>query len=331
MEGLLIYNLYTMANDIKSILAAAKKKYGSDAVNFFGDTKVQEVPRISTGFPSIDYVLGGGLPKGRIIQLFGPYSSGKSTLALQFVAQLQRTVKDKSVLFIDLEHGLDPKYAEELGVDMDKLVFAQPNSAEETLNLMRDLGNSGAFSMIVLDSVDALRSQKEIEGSVGDSEMAMRARLLGQALRSMVSEFGNNGCIGLFINQTRSSMQMFGPTETTSGGKALPFFSSVILKCQAKKDYNNNDRCSVTITAKKNKVAPPYRSTELRLNFGQGFDLLYDLASAGKNMGIVNTVGQNHSFGSNEWKTENGYRKAVASNEDLQKALIKEIQKAYKK
>lgn len=292
---------------------------------------IPEVERIPSGLPSIDYILDGGLPKGRIIELFGPYSSGKSTLALTFLAKAQK-IEGKKVVYIDVEHSFDPKYAENIGIDMKHLLLSQPDSGEQVLKIVEALCSSDGVSMIVVDSVASMTTiaanEKAIDGS---ANIGTLARLLSQHLPRVARAAYNSGTIIVFINQVRMMIgQMYGNPETTPGGKALPHNASVRIDVRAKKAEARKDGiegCPVVVKIKKSKVSPPFRETELFLKFDKtGFDVDQDLMNMALTNEIIIKSGGWYSY--KETK-EQGWDSFYAKLKE--KDLIKEISDVLEK
>lgn len=284
---------------IQDLLDAIRKDHGDGSVTLL-DGKSVQVPVISSGSVSLDDILGpGGYPKGRIVEIFGPESSGKTTIALHAIAEAQAA--GGVVAFIDAEHALDMKYAEALGVDIKRLVFSQPDYGEQALDIVSSLTDSGKVSMIVVDSVAALTPKAEIEGEMGDIHVGAQARLMGQALRKLVASAAKHGTIIIFINQIRMKIGvMYGSPETTPGGNALKFYASVRLDVRRKQQIQEGDtavgnQCRVKVV--KNKVAPPFRETELDIVWGQGIDWVSDLIGFCTLKGIIERKGSWFSLG----------------------------------
>ncbi len=277
-----------------------KERFGDGAIMKFGETRKVNVDAISTGCLSLDLAFGvGGVPRGRIIEIFGPESSGKTTLAQHIVAEVQK--KGGIAAFVDAEHALDPDYAERIGVDIKEMLISQPDTGEQALEIVETLVRSNAVDVVVVDSVAALVPQKEIEGEMGDQHMGLQARLMSQALRKLAGIVSKSKTVVIFINQIRHKIGVFfGNPETTSGGNALKFYSSVRLEVrrsaqikQGEKIIGNKVRAKVV----KNKVSAPFKSTEFEIMYNEGISLAGDLVDLGVEHGVLDKSGNSYKFG----------------------------------
>ena len=293
-----------MDDNKKKALAAAlgqiEKQFGKGAVMRLGDGGVDmEMGVISTGSLSLDIALGvGGLPRGRVIEIYGPESSGKTTMALQVIAECQKI--GGAAAFIDAEHALDPPYAGKLGVDIDELMVSQPDTGEQALEITDMLVRSGAVDVVVVDSVAALTPKAEIEGDMGDSHMGLQARLMSQALRKLTSNIKRSNTMVIFINQLRMKIGvMFGNPETTTGGNALKFYASVRLDIRRIGAIKRGDEVignETRVKVVKNKVAPPFRQAEFEILYGEGTSLEGELIDLGVKLGMIDKAGAWYSY-----------------------------------
>lgn len=317
---------------LKSALDAIERQHGKGSIMKMGDQPTSKIEVISTGSLSLDVALGvGGLPTSRVVEIFGPESSGKTTLCLQVMAEAQKL--GKRVAIIDAEHALDPQYAEKLGVNLDELLLSQPDTGEEALEITDTLVRSGAVDVIVIDSVAALVPKAEIEGNMGDAHVGLQARLMSQALRKLTGSIKQNNTLVIFINQIRMKIGvMFGNPETTSGGNALKFYASVRLDIRRTGAVKSGDEVvgnETRVKVVKNKVAPPFRKAEFQILYGQGINLLGELVNEGVNLGLINKAGAWYSIGSD--KIGQGFNNAceyLAANVDVRRELELDIRNA---
>ncbi len=320
--------------EVDQLLSSLQDKFGEGAIMKLGDMTHVNVSVVPTGSFSLDLALGvGGLPRGRITEIFGPESSGKTTLALNVVAQAQK--QGGKAAFIDAEHAMDPEYAAKLGVNVNELLISQPDSGEEALNILESIVRSGIISVVVVDSVAALTPRAELEGEMGEQHVGRQARMMGQALRKLTAIAANSGTLIIFINQLRMKIGiMFGNPETTPGGRALPFAASVRIDirriAQVKKGENvvgNRVKAKVA----KNKVAPPFKSAEFDILFGEGISYTGDVLNAAVAHGVVKKSGSSFSY--NGERLGVGFENSKAKLKE-DKKLLEEIKKktaeAYK-
>jgi len=315
---------------IELAVSQIERQFGAGAVMRMGEDQLNlEVEAISTGALSLDAALGvGGVPRGRIIEVYGPESSGKTTLALHIVANAQK--EGGYAAFVDAEHALDPKYAGQLGVDIKNLLISQPDSGEQALEITETLVRSNALDVIVIDSVAALVPRSELEGEMGDSHVGLHARLMSQALRKLTGAVSKSNTAVIFINQIREKIGvMFGSPETTTGGRALKFYSSVrmdIRRIGALKDGQNNIGNRVRVKVVKNKMAPPFRETELDIMFGQGFSFEGDILDLALQANLVQKSGSWFSYGEDRLgQGKENVKIFFADNPDLLEKLVGEV------
>lgn len=302
-----------------------EKSYGKGAIMKLGGAPVEEMPSISTGSISLDNALGvNGLPKGRVIEIYGPESSGKTTLALHAIAESQKL--GGIAAFIDAEHAFDRYYAQKLGVNIDDLLVSQPDNGEQALEITENLIRSGAIDIIVIDSVAALTPRSEIEGEMGDSKVGLQARLMSQALRKLTSTISKTGCCCIFINQLREKIGvMFGNPETTTGGNALKFYASVRLDIRRISQIKDSDTVignRVKVKVVKNKVAPPFRQGEFDIIYGEGISKLGEIVDLGVDKNIIKKSGSWFSFGDTKLgQGRDSVKKLLIDNPELAEQL----------
>ena len=314
---------------VKDAFDQIRQKYGDGAIMRLGEAETLNVESISTGSISLDIALGiGGVPRGRIIEVFGPESSGKTTLAQHIVAEVQK--KNGTAAFVDAEHALDPDYAKKIGIDINKMYISQPDTGEQALEIVETLVRSNAMDVIVIDSVAALTPRAEIEGDMGDSHMGLHARLMSQALRKLAGIIHKTKTTVIFINQTRMKIGVvFGNPETTTGGMALKFYSSVRIEVRRAAQIKKGDTTignRVKVKVVKNKVAPPFQTCEFDIMYNEGISVAGDVIDRGVELEVITKNGNSYSY--NEEKFGVGRETAkqyLRNNPKLVKTIKKEI------
>ena len=319
--------------NLSEALSQIEKQFGKGTVMKMGDREIVDIPSVSTGSLGLDIALGiGGLPKGRVVEIFGPESSGKTTLTLQAIAECQKA--GGTAAFIDAEHALDPNYAEKLGVNVDELLLSQPDTGEQALEVTDMLVKSGSVDLIVVDSVAALTPRAEIEGDMGDHHVGLQARLMSQALRKITGNIQRSNAMVIFINQIRMKIGvMFGNPETTTGGNELKFYSSVrldIRRIGAVKEGEEVVGNETRVKVVKNKVSPPFKQAEFQIMYGEGINTEGEILELGQKLELVEKSGS--------WYSHNGEKigqgkvnasKFLKENAKIRDSLVKEIRKAY--
>ncbi|MDR3696654.1 recombinase RecA [Mucilaginibacter sp.] len=306
-----------------------EKSYGKGTIMKLGDTAIEAIEVISTGSIGLDIALGvGGLPKGRVIEIYGPESSGKTTLAIHAIAEAQK--KGGIAAFIDAEHAFDRFYAQKLGVNVEELLISQPDNGEQALEIADNLIRSGAIDILVIDSVAALVPKAEIEGEMGDSKMGLQARLMSQALRKLTGTISKTGCCCIFINQLREKIGvMFGNPETTTGGNALKFYASVRLDIRRISQIKDTDEVSgnrVKVKIVKNKVAPPFRIAEFDIMFGEGISKAGEIIDLGVEHNIIKKAGSWFSYGETRLgQGRDAVKQLIQDNPELMEELEAKI------
>ena len=316
-------------------MSQIEKQFGKGSVMKLGEFKAMEIEAIPTGALSLDMALGiGGVPRGRIIEVFGPESSGKTTLALHVIAEAQKTGGEAA--FIDAEHALDPVYAKKLGVDIDNLIVSQPDTGEQALEITESLIRSGALDVIVVDSVAALVPKAEIDGDMGDSHMGLQARLMSQALRKLAGAINKTKTVLIFINQLREKIGvMFGNPETTTGGRALKFYASVRLDIRKIENIKQDGEVKgnrVRVKVIKNKVAPPFREAEFDIVYGEGISKAGNILDMAVNMDIIEKSGSWFSYnGERIGQGRENVKKYLQDNPDVLEDVEKKVRANFSK
>ena len=319
--------------NLTETLSQIEKQFGKGTVMKMGDREIVDMPCVSTGSIGLDIALGiGGLPQGRVVEIFGPESSGKTTLTLQAIAECQKA--GGTAAFIDAEHALDPNYASKLGVNVDELLLSQPDTGEQALEVTDMLVKSGSVDLIVIDSVAALTPRAEIEGDMGDHHMGLQARLMSQALRKITGNIQRSNCMVIFINQIRMKIGViFGNPETTTGGNALKFYSSVrldIRRIGAVKEGEEVVGNETRVKVVKNKVSPPFKQAEFQIMYGEGINVEGEILELGQKLELIEKSGS--------WYSHNGEKigqgkvnasKYLKENPKIRDSLMKEIKTAY--
>ena len=319
---------------LQAAMAKIEKDFGRGSVMRMGDEQVEDVEVIPTGSLALDAALGvGGYPKGRIIEIYGPESSGKTTLAIHAIAQAQK--EGGIAAFIDAEHAFDRFYAKKLGVDVDELLIAQPDNGEQALEIADQLIRSSAIDIIVIDSVAALTPKAEIEGDMGDNKVGLQARLMSQALRKLTSTISKTNTTCIFINQLREKIGvMFGNPETTTGGNALKFYASVrldIRRVTTLKDGDTPIGNQVRVKIVKNQVAPPFRTAEFEITFGEGISHVGEIVDLGVELGIIKKSGSWFSYGETRLgQGRDAVKRVIKDNPELTAELEEKIAAALK-
>lgn len=316
---------------LESAIAHITKTYGSGSIMRLGTNTCMSVEVIPTGSMSLDMALGvGGVPRGRIVELYGPESSGKTTVALHIIAEAQK--KGGEVAFIDVEHALDPKYASALGVDIDNLLVSQPDSGEQALEIAEALVRSGAIDVIVIDSVAAMTTKAEIDGEMGDSHVGMLARLMSQAMRKLTAVISKSNCVAVFINQIREKIGvLYGNPETTPGGRALKFYASIrmeVRKGEPIKDGSDIIGARTKVKVVKNKVAPPFKSCEFDIIYGKGISRSAEVLDMAIELDIINKSGSWFSYEGNKLgQGRENVKEILLGNAEMMKEVEEKITK----
>lgn len=320
------------ANAIKMAMQQITKQFGEGSIMTLAEDKVKKYDAISTGAIGLDLALGvGGVPKGRIIEIFGPESSGKTTLAMHIIAEAQKS--GGTAALIDAEHAFDPEYAKKIGIDTDSLLVSQPDYGEQALEILETLLRSGALNIIVVDSVAALTPKAEIDGEMGDSHMGLQARLMSQALRKITGIANKTNTVVIFLNQLRMKIGvMFGNPETTTGGNALKFYASVRMDIRAKEKITKGEDIVgnlVRVKVVKNKVAPPFKETEFEIRYGEGIDKVSSLVDAAVKYGVIEKSGAWFKRnGENLGQGKEGLKELMMNDKKLLTEVWNDVKKA---
>jgi len=323
---------------VEAAISQIKERFGEGSIMHFGDAKIMQVEAISTGSVSLDIALGiGGVPRGRIIEIFGPEASGKTTLAQHVVAEIQKA--GGVAAFVDAEHALDPDYAKKVGVNVNKLLISQPDTGEQALEIVETLVRSNAIDVIVIDSVAALTPRAEIEGEMGDAHMGLQARLMSQALRKLTAAISKSQTTVIFLNQTRMKIGVFfGNPETTTGGKALKFYASIRIELRRSAQIKQGDRIignRVKVKVVKNKVAPPFQTCEFDIMYNEGISYTGDLLDVGTVYQVVDKSGSWYQYeeerlGQGREASKQYLRENLKVAREIEKKIWQEVKKERK-
>ena len=315
---------------VDKILNNIEKEFGSGSIMMLGDNSNMDVETFSSGSLQLDYALGGGIPRGRIIEVFGPESSGKTTLTLHMIAEIQKLGGVAG--FVDAEHALDPKYAKNIGVNIDELAISQPENGEQALSIVEKLVESGNFDIVVVDSVAALVPKAEIDGDMGDANVGMHARLMSKAMRKLTGVISKSNCTVVFINQLREKVGvMYGNPETTTGGRALKFYASVRLDVRKKETIKDGSEAvanHIVVKVVKNKIAPPFRTAEFDIVFGEGICRAKEVASIAVALGIIEKKGAFYTYGEEKMHGMNAVQEYFKPDTDVFNELYAKVKAA---
>lgn len=317
----------TKAKQVAATISAVQKEYGTTSIVQLGSNSHLNVETFPSGSLSLDFALGGGIPKGRIIEIYGPESSGKTTLALHMIAEVQKL--GGVAAFIDAEHALDPEYAKNIGVDVDDLYVSQPDCGEQALGIADAILEHGGFDLIVIDSVAALVPRKEIEGEIGDANVGLHARLMSQSLRILTPKVSKSNCSIVFINQIREKVGvMYGNPETTTGGRALKFYASVRLDVRKVETLKKGDEAlanHVKVKVVKNKIAPPFRSAEFDITFGEGISRKSEVAKLAVDAGVIEKHGAWFTYKDLKVQGLDSVKEELSNDPTLMEEVISDI------